>query len=235
MKRSSIAKVMSVMLVVAIALSVTTITNAYAVSMNLSSSSELKAGNSVEVNLDLTNIDAGDGINGISGTLSYDSSIFEDVSDSDISSNTNWSITYNPAQNKIALYKNSKVNSNETVLTIKMKVKDTVNVSSTNVTLTSITATGGSVQSGGTGSISVEPASVSIKSVGAEITNPTNETTTDSGVPATLKVDSSDSTKASKNIPQTGDNYTIISLIAIVVAIAGITTVRYTILKRNIK
>ena len=235
MRRSTIAKVMTIMLVVAIVLSITTIVKANSVSMSLSSSSELKAGNTVEVNINLTNVDAGEGINGIAGKLSYDSSIFEAVGSDDLSSNTNWSITYNPDQNKLALIKNSKVNSSETVVTVRMKVKDSANVgSSTTVAFTNISASGGSAQSGGTGDIDVNQASVSIKSVGADITNPTNDEA-GSTVPSTLKVSSSDSTKASKNIPQTGDNYTIITVIALVVLVAGVSTVRYTMLRSKLK
>lgn len=148
--------------IMALMVVISTISNAASVGMSLSSSSKLKAGDTVTVTMSLGNIDAGNGIDTITAELNYDKNVFETVETSNLIASNSWTPTYASSTNMLTVLKNSKVTKGETVLTITLKVKSTLSVKSTTVTLKDIVVSGGRVQDGGTGDINVNNASVTI-------------------------------------------------------------------------
>lgn len=211
-------------LIVAFVLIFSTIVSAYSVSMILSSSSKLKEGSTVTVDIKLSNVDAGEGIDSIVAELEYDKNVFEVLSESSISAGDGWTVNYAPSTNMMTLTKQSKTTSAETVATITFKVKAAISADSTTVTLKDITASGGRVQDNGTGDIDVQKASVAISK---EVEN----------TPASnpLNVTKSDSTKATKKIPQTGENDVLIIAMAVVLSVVVISYVRYSKYNKVIK
>ena len=124
--------------IMALIVVISTISNAASVGMLLSSNSKLKAGDTVTVTMSLGNIDAGNGIDTITAELNYDKNVFETVETSNLIASNSWTPTYASSTNMLTVLKNSKVTKGETVLTITLKVKSTLSVKSTTVTLKDI-------------------------------------------------------------------------------------------------
>lgn len=225
--------------IMALILVISTISNAASVGMTLSSNSKLKAGDTVTVTMSLGNIDAGNGIDTITAELNYDKNVFETVETSNLIASNSWTPTYASSTNMLTVVKNSKVTKGETVLTITLKVKSTLSVKSTTVTLKDIVVSGGRVQDGGTGDINVNNASVTINADSDAIsknentisntTTTTNTTTNTTKQNTTLK----DNTVTKKTtLPKTGIKQG--GVIAIVV-IAIVGTFSYVLYKKTSK
>lgn len=225
--------------IMALIVVISTISNAASVGMLLSSNSKLKAGDTVTVTMSLGNIDAGNGIDTITAELNYDKNVFETVETSNLIASNSWTPTYASSTNMLTVLKNSKVTKGETVLTITLKVKSTLSVKSTTVTLKDIVVSGGRVQDGGTGDISVNNASVTINADSDAIsktentisntTTTTNTTTNTTKQNTTLK----DNTVTKKTtLPKTGiEQGGVIAIV--VIAIVG--TFSYVLYKKTSK
>ena len=225
--------------IMALILVISTISNAASVGMSLSSNSKLKAGDTVTVTMSLGNIDAGNGIDTITAELNYDKNVFETVETSNLIASNSWTPTYASSTNMLTVLKNSKVTKGETVLTITLKVKSTLSVKSTTVTLKDIVVSGGRVQDGGTGDISVNNASVTVNADSDAIsktentisntTTTTNTTTNTTKQNTTLK----DNTVTKKTtLPKTGiEQGGVIAIV--VIAIVG--TFSYVLYKKTSK
>lgn len=225
--------------IMALIVVISTISNAASVGMSLSSNSKLKAGDTVTVTMSLGNIDAGNGIDTITAELNYDKNVFETVETSNLIASKSWTPTYASSTNMLTVLKNSKVTKGETVLTITLKVKSTLSVKSTTVTLKDIVVSGGRVQDGGTGDISVNNASVKINADSDAIsknentisntTTTTNTTTNTTKQNTTLK----DNTVTKKTtLPKTGiEQGGVIAIV--VIAIVG--TFSYVLYKKTSK
>lgn len=225
--------------IMALIVVISTISSAASVGMTLSSNSKLKAGDTVTVTMNLGNIDAGNGIDTITAELNYDKNVFETVETSNLIASNSWTPTYASSTNMLTAVKNSKVTKGETVLTITLKVKSTLSVKSTTVTLKDIVVSGGRVQDGGTGDINVNNASVTINADSDAIsknenttgntTTTTNTTTNTTKQNATLK----DNTVTKKTtLPKTGiEQGGVIAIV--VIAIVG--TFSYVLYKKTSK
>ena len=225
--------------IMALIVVISTISNAASVGMLLSSNSKLKAGDTVTVTMSLGNIDAGNGIDTITAELNYDKNVFETVETSNLIASNSWTPTYASSTNMLTVLKNSKVTKGEAVLTITLKVKSTLSVKSTTVTLKDIAVSGGRVQDGGTGDISVNNASVTINADSDAIsktentisntTTTTNTTTNTTKQNTTLK----DNTVTKKTtLPKTGiEQGGVIAIV--VIAIVG--TFSYVLYKKTSK
>lgn len=223
--------------IMALIVVISTISNAASVGMTLSSNSKLKAGDTVTVTMSLGNIDAGNGIDTITAELNYDKNVFETVETSNLIASNSWTPTYASSTNMLTAVKNSKVTKGETVLTITLKVKSTLSVKSTTVTLKDIVVSGGRVQDGGTGDINVNNASVTINADSDAISKNENTTgnTTNSSKTNTTKQNTTlkDNTVTKKStLPKTGIGQ--IGVIAIVV-IAIVGTFSYVLYKKTSK
>ena len=194
------------------------------------------------VNVNLTNINAGNGIDALTAQLDYDTNVFETVTTSDIKSATSWTPTFASQTNKMTALKNEKVKTSETVFSITLKVKSSISVDSTKVTLKNIVVSGGIVANGGTGDINVNDISVTISKAKAaesttenttkndEITISKNENKTTGS--KTKNTVAKDNTTAKKTLPKTGlQEYGVIAIV--VVAIVG--TFSYFVYKRIAK
>ena len=169
----------------------------------------------------------------------HDKNVFETVETSNLIASNSWTPTYASSTNMLTVLKNSKVTKGETVLTITLKVKSTLSVKSTTVTLKDIVVSGGRVQDGGTGDINVNNASVTINADSDAIsknentisntTTTTNTTTNTTKQNTTLK----DNTVTKKStLPKTGIGQS--GIIAIVV-IAIVGTFSYVLYKKTSK
>lgn len=177
----------------------------YTVGMSLTSSSKLKEGDTVTVKVNLTTINAGEGIDTITAQLNYDEDVFEALTSADMTAGTDWTPSFANSTKMLTIQKNSKVTAAETVLTITLKVKAAINVDSTTITLKDIVVSGGRVVDGGTGDITVKNASVTI-SKEKTVQAPTNTTVKDNTVTKT------------PTLPKTGiEQYGIIAIVVIAI------------------
>lgn len=208
--------------------------NAATASMSLTSNSKLVEGQTVEVTLKITNIDAGDGIDAIQGTLNYDKNVFEEVTDENFEGINRWNIQGYSSESGIFIFlRSSKVNMQSDVLKITLRVKSAVVVNSSIIEIKELSASGGDVASGGTGDILVQAVNVTINKV-SQIQDPstntqTNEQSTNIIANNTSKINSAVTGNNTSNtkLPQTGDEYGIVLAIAVVTIVSIIAYIRY--------
>ena len=187
----------------------------YSAGISLSSSSKLKEGETVTINVKLTSVNAGAGIDALTAGIEYDTNVFETLSTSNFTSSTGWTPTFAASTNKMTGLKSEKITSSENMFTITLKAKSEINVDSTTITLKNAVVSGGIIANGGTGDIKVNNASVTI-SKEKEATSITEdiETTNTAGNITILN----DKTTSNKNIPKTGiEQYVLIALVGIMI------------------
>lgn len=105
----------------------------------------IQPGEQVSISLGISDIDAGElGINTIEGILEYDETIFEEVTSSSISSQNNWSITYNKEDGKfLAAILTDGVKEEQQIGKITLKVKSGVEYKTTQIKFKSIKSNDG--------------------------------------------------------------------------------------------
>ena len=217
MRKNLKMKAFIVIAMIIMMITISTIVNAaetnYSVGMSLTSSSKLKAGDTVTIKVNLTSINAGEGIDTLTAAINYDANVFEDITSSDLTASNDWTPSYASSSKMLTLLKNSKVTAAETVLTIKLKVRDVINVNSTTVTLKEIVASGGRVTDNGTGDITVKDAAVTLSTEQEPVTpvTPTNNTIKDN------------TTTKTPTLPKTGvAQYSVLAIVVVaVIAIAS--------------
>ena len=108
----------------------------------------LKPGDEIKAELSVSDLNMGDtGINTLQAVLNYDKNVFEQVTNSDIKSESNWSTTYND-ETGILLSVNfsNGIKTDSKILTITFKVKDTISESTNSeIKLIDITSTEGTI------------------------------------------------------------------------------------------
>lgn len=201
------------------------------VGMSLTSNSKLKEGDTVTISVNLSSVNAGNGIDTIAAAIDYDENVFETLSSSNFSATNEWTPTYAPTTKMLTLLKNTKVKAPEAVLTLNLKVKSTISVDSTTVTLKEIVVSGGRVTDGGTGDINVANASVTISKAKDSVPSteqPKNNTTN------TTKVLDNTATKKSQ-LPKAGlEQYGTLAILVLAV-VAVFSFVLYKEISRDVK
>lgn len=243
LKMKSIITIITIGIMIAVSTVAYAVDENYAVGMALKSDSKLKEGDTVTVNINLTSIKAGDGVDSISAEVNYDKNVFETISTTDITSTNGWIPTYSETTKMITFYNNSgsKVKDPSTVATIKFKVKSSINVDSTTVTFKDTKASGGLPTTGGTGDINVGNLSVTInkEKQNTSTTDPTptpTPTPTPGGTENKINNITNDTTTTKKStLPKTGiAQYGTISIVVVVI-IAIFSYVLYKKIAKDVK
>lgn len=180
-KESKIKSLIAIVIIAMIVIMNTVVLAAdtnYSAGMSLTSNSKLKEGETVTINVNLTSVNAGAGIDALTAGIEYDTNVFETLSTSNFTSSTSWTPTFAASTNKMTGLKSEKVTAAETMFTITLKVKSSINVDSTTITLKDIVVSGGILANGGTGDIKVNNASVTINKEkdSTSTTTPVNNT-----------------------------------------------------------
>lgn len=224
----------TILMVVMLVLGTTVLAADNSVSVSLTSNSKLEENSTVVVNVNLTNVNAGEGINGLIASLNYDKNVFETVKSSDITSSTQWSTTYADSTNKIISDNENKINKASTMYTITLKTKAAINTNSTTISLKDGVASGGIV----TGDIPVNNASVTIKKDTTETITDTTDTTTTTGTTSTTTTTnkvSDKTTTTQKTLPKTGiAQYGFIAIISVML-VGMISYVLYKNISKEVK
>lgn len=214
----------------------------YSVGMALKSDSKLKEGDTVTVNINLTSIKAGDGVDTISAEINYDEKVFEAITTADFTSSTGWTPTY-VASTKMVTFVNStgdKVKDPSTVATIKFKVKSSITVDSTTVTFKGVKASGGLPMAGGTGDINVGNLSVTMSKEKESTSTETPATPTPTPTPGATENKTNntikDNTTTNKStLPKTGIAQYGTMAIVVVAIIAIFSYVLYKKIAKDVK
>lgn len=229
--------ILTIILIIALSSIVKAVDTKYTTEMSLTSDSKLKAGDTITIQVNLTNVNAGAGIDTITATIEYDSNIFEDIKSSNLIVSNDWTPTYASAAKMLTLIKNDKVTSAETVLTIQFKVKDDINAESTIVALKDIIVSGGRIVDGGTGDIEVNDISVTINKETTTSETPSTPTTpetpsitdnttgtdntvtdTENKIDKTNTVKKDNTTTTKPTLPKTGiAQYSLIAIVIIAI------------------
>lgn len=106
------------------------------------SSSTVSKGGTVNIKINLSGIDAGEGIYNFSAVLNYENSVFEDITADNISieSSSGWQKTYSSDTKKLLLDNASYIKDDQTIATITLKAKSEVQVTSSTFGLTEVKA-----------------------------------------------------------------------------------------------
>ena len=248
MKTNFKLKSLMAILIIIMIVIISTLVNAeteYSVGMALTSDSKLKEGETVTVEVKLSSVNAGNGIDTIAAAIDYDTSVFEEMTSSNFALTNDWTPSYAPTTKMLTLLKNSKVTSAETVLKINLKVKQTISVEKTTITFKEIVASGGRVTDGGTGDITVKDASVTISKEKAQVNTPEEnktptQNTTQTPAPTQQNTQKNtttvkDSSVKKTTIPKTGlGEYGFIAIV-IVSIVAVFSYVLYKNISKDVK
>ncbi len=151
------------------------------------SSTTVEAGDEITVGIVLTNINVGNGIQAIQGTLTYDT---EKLTYSNITASNGWgSPVYNPANGMIVVESSNYVTTEQEILKVTFKVKEGIEPGNAQIQFSEVQASDGEIMADGTG------ASITLNIREAEPEDNTNET-------------GNNNTNNTNNTNQAGDNNT---------------------------
>lgn len=206
LKRLSIILIISIVLIM-----ITRVSYCVGFTFNpIPSASEVNPGDTVKINLKISDIDAGElGINTFQCVFKYDEDIFEKP---EITSKNNWSITYNDKESSekygtmLAVIVAPGVKTDQEIGEISLKVKSSAKGKEGNITFSEVTTNDGKENIIDTN----KTLNISVKGEGATINNGVVDTNT--YTPGRIDND------ATPKIPTTGLNR-IIGIIAISIGI----------------
>ena len=183
-------------------------------------STSVEEATEVVVTVSVSNLDVGDsGINSYSAYLSYDTEVFEPLTDSSVEGLNGWSSTYSTTSGQILLTKNSFVNSDEDVMQITLRTMEgleegtegTVSLtgivasnSEDNIDGTTVSTTitvGTEAESTGNTVIQIEPTTNNVEDNSADVNNANTSNTDNSSV---YNIDTNTNTSNEEDIPYTG-------------------------------
>lgn len=179
-------------------------------------------GEEVTITFSLSDLNMGEnGANTVEGVLKYNKDIFEEVKKDNIQSKGSWNTTYNDENTSLngkflSVIMGGGVKTNTEVFSVRMKVKQDVASTTTQVTISGITS------NDGTDLITAQSVTETIAING--IDNATDNGV-DNGTDTNEESDTvtkKDATTANKKIPKTGEPLWVIPLIGGVIVVAGI-------------
>lgn len=216
-------KVITLAIIMLVVLSGAKIVNAdESVGMSLTSSSKLKAGETVTVSVNYTQSVTG-GIGSIMGTLNYDSDVLEYVS---VAAAGDWqAAVYTKSTNILGIERNNNTTTTGAIATITFKVKE-------GITATSTTISYNITDVGLTNTVSI-PTSVTLNAEKEAEAKPGNTTVT-TQTPGTTKNTANTSknitaSKSNKKILAAGDatSIALITAVGVIAVIAIVGFVKY--------
>ena len=130
--------IMIIMIVFTLLISFTGVSNAAStLDVKLSTTTtEIEKGKEVSVLVSLNNINVGEGVNTLKGTVNYNADVLEYVNSE---AQNGWSITYNSTNGTLlVVYMSGLVTKDQGIAKLTFKVKDNADVTNTQISLTNI-------------------------------------------------------------------------------------------------
>ena len=222
MKSITKFRILTLLVVIAMVIGITNISNAYSVTGSLSSSDKLVAGGTASVTFSLGSIDAEDGVRSITiDKVNYDTNVFEAITSSSFTASNGWKVSYSASSGAMTLTNDTPVNSASSVVTLALKIKSGITATSASVSFQGIVASSGLT----TGDIAIGTKTATLKTDAAAEESSTPATPAKSTTPAASSTTTtSKQTTAAKSgvstLPKTGVGMGIV-ISAAVVVIAG--------------
>lgn len=139
MKRKKIViTLLTILTVMALMISKSFAAGSYSASLTPNNSKVTK-GSEVKVTLKLSGISVDGGINGVVGTLKFDTDILT-LSKSDVKGLDGWTVTYNEENKKIEIDSAEAITTDKEIATFTFKVKDNTSATNAAIQLVSISA-----------------------------------------------------------------------------------------------
>lgn len=211
------------------------------------SATTVKEATEFTITVKVSNLDVGtNGINSLKGNLKYDTNVFETISESSIEGLNSWSAKFDEASGEISLTKNTFVTSTQEVFQIIFKTKSGVSGKSGTISYTNIVASNSETsipatdistsitvgnETSNNNNTNTNSVANKIVTINPTTNNTTNNTSNNAVVNKTTNTNSTNNsissyvntmtnTQTQDNIPQTGVNDTILTVLFIVIAIA---------------
>ena len=139
MKRKKIViTLLTILTVMALMISKSFAAGSYSASLT-PNNSKVTTGSEVKVTLKLSGISVDGGINGVVGTLKFDTDILT-LSKSDVKGLDGWTVTYNEENKKIEIDSAEAITTDKEIATFTFKVKDNTSATNAAIQLVSISA-----------------------------------------------------------------------------------------------
>ena len=139
MKRKKIViTLLTILTVMALMISKSFAAGSYSASLTPNNSKVTK-GSEVKVTLKLSGISVDGGINGVVGTLKFDTDILT-LSKSDVKGLDGWTVTYNEENKKLEIDSAEAITTDKEIATFTFKVKDNTSATNAAIQLVSISA-----------------------------------------------------------------------------------------------
>ncbi len=252
MKRKKIViTLLTILTVMALMISKSFAAGSYSASLT-PNNSKVSKGSELKVTLKLSGISVDGGINGVVGTLKFDTDILT-LSKSDVKGLDGWTVTYNEDNKKLEIDSAEAITTDKEIATFTFKVKDNTTATNAAIQLVSISAANSTLDN----AISISDISTNI-TIGTSIggnnnssnsisndttnntTNNTNNTTgnqtnnntarnsvSNNSVANTVSKESNTTTVNNENMPYTGASSYIIPLMLAVLTLGIISFVNY--------
>lgn len=167
-------KIISIIIIISLLLSGLTLTS-HAISFTATLTPEqanVPAGNKIEIYISTNNLNiGGTGMDVFSCILNYDKTIFEEISDKDITGLNGWGVSYNKTTGKILLDNERLITEDMQLCKIIFTVKSTIEEGSGEISITNPQTSNGTIDVIGTGSKAI----VNIKQISSDKYNITEE------------------------------------------------------------
>ena len=254
MKRKKIViTLLTILTVMALMISKSFAAGSYSASLTPNNSKVTK-GSEVKVTLKLSGISVDGGINGVVGTLKFDTDILT-LSKSDVKGLDGWTVTYNEDNKKLEIDSAEAITTDKEIATFTFKVKDNTTATNAAIQLVSISAAnstldnaisisdistnitigtsiGGNNNSSNSNSISNDTNNSTSNNTNNATGNQTNNNTarnsvSNNSVANTVSKESNTTTVNNENMPYTGASSYIIPLMLAVLTLGIISFVNY--------
>jgi len=248
-------KVLSVILIIIVTIfAMSTAVNALSFTATMSTESNtVPESTEFTVKIKVSNLDVGtNGINSLNGYLTYDTTVFETLSESSIEGLNSWNATFESETGKIGLTKSMFVTSTQEVLLITFKTKSDVtgkkgtisfgnivasnsetDISATDISTTITVGTASDAPTNTTNTISTNSITSNTIVGNTATNNTTNNTMNNTSISSYVNTTSNTSSKS--DMPQTGVSDTLVYLIILAIVVALVFYVKIEKLNKDIK
>lgn len=254
MKRKKIViTLLTILTVMALMISKSFAAGSYSASLT-PNNSKVSKGSELKITLKLSGISVDGGINGVVGTLKFDTDILT-LSKSDVKGLDGWTVTYNEDNKKLEIDSAEAITTDKEIATFTFKVKDNTTATNAAIQLVSISAAnstldnaisisdistnitigtsiGGNNNSSNSNSISNDTNNSTSNNTNNATGNQTNNNTarnsvSNNSVANTVSKESNTTTVNNENMPYTGASSYIIPLMLAVLTLGIISFVNY--------
>lgn len=250
MKRKKIViTLLTILTVMALMISKSFAAGSYSASLT-PNNSKVSKGSELKVTLKLSGISVDGGINGVVGTLKFDTDILT-LSKSDVKGLDGWTVTYNEDNKKLEIDSAEAITTDKEIATFTFKVKDNTTATNAAIQLVSISAAnstldnaisisdistnitigtsiGGNNNSSNSNSISNDTNNNTNNATGNQTNNNTaRNSVSNNSVANTVSKESNTTTVNNENMPYTGASDYIVPLMLAVLTLGIISFVNY--------